>query len=255
MLPHMVSVAVIGSGISGLMCAQTILRQSPGVTVAVYEWGRGPGGRTARRRIAINETCSVSFDHAAPFFAASTGAFSDSVLKDWIDRGIAARWNGHSAKFVREGEPTPASRADDYARFTGVPTMHSICRALSEEVVSAGGEMLFGRHVLSANFAGDGEGRWRVVANNRFAETGLQREERNFDAIVLSDKLLVLPNSMRCFPSPTLVLLRCHSLHLRRALCSWSHSNTRKSRNPADGTYWSCRTQKLEDPVNNVPYG
>jgi predicted NAD/FAD-dependent oxidoreductase len=194
MLPHMVSVAVIGSGISGLMCAQTILRQSPGVTVAVYEWGRGPGGRTARRRIAINETCSASFDHAAPFFAASTSAFSDSVLKEWIDRGIAARWNGHSASFVREGEPTPASRAHDHARFTGVPTMHSICCALSEEVVSAGGEMLFGRHVLSANFAGDGEGRWRVVANNRFAETGLQREERNFDAIVLSDKLLVLPN-------------------------------------------------------------
>jgi len=191
----MVSVAVVGSGISGLICAQTILKQIPEVKVAVYEWGRGPGGRTARRRVSINET-SLSFDHAAPFFSSSTKLFRDGILNDWIDRGIALPWVGKFASFSGNDDSTITTSTE---RFTGVPTMHSICKSLSNDIVTGGGEMLFGRHVLSANFDTVSDdcnsGRWRISANNRFAaDKAMQLENRQFDALVLSDKLLVLPN-------------------------------------------------------------
>jgi hypothetical protein len=198
MLPAVVSVAVVGSGISGLMCAQTILRQSPGAKVVVYEWGRGPGGRTARRRVMVNGT-SVSFDHAAPFFTAATSSFRDGILKDWHERGIVAPWSGNFASFCAQDIEPSSPQVDTTPRFVGVPTMHSVCRALSDDVIAAGGEMLFGRHVLSAQFVAKDcpattKKVWRVSANNRIAADGPQREERDFDALVLSDKLLVLPN-------------------------------------------------------------
>ena len=194
MVPQaLVSVAVVGSGISGLICAQTILQQVPGAKVSVFEWGRGPGGRTARRRVTVNGT-GVSFDHAAPFFAASTQTFRDGILKGWADRGLTAQWGGRFATFGESGELLSADAADVWV---GVPTMHSICRALSDDVVASGGNMLFGRHVASTKFDGS---TWRVSAHNRFAEEGLQHEESTFDALVLSDKLLVLPNQYAVLP-------------------------------------------------------
>jgi len=48
--------------------------------------------------------------------------------------------------------------------------------------------ILFSRHVLSANFE---KGVWILTAQNR---TTRQVEEYRFDALVLSDKLLVIPN-------------------------------------------------------------
>lgn len=186
----MVSVAVVGSGISGLICAQTIMQQAPGVSVSVFEWGRGPGGRTARRRVALNGS-DVSFDHAAPFFSASTRSFREGVLKGWQERGIATPWTGSFGTFEASGAPLPI--ADTHERWLGVPTMHSVCRELADGVAAAGGDMNFGRHVVSTKFCKESS-RWRVSAHNRFAEEALKREERDFDALVLSDKLLVLPN-------------------------------------------------------------
>ena len=43
----MVHIGVIGAGVSGLVCAQHLLRAG---CVTVLEWGRGPGGRTARKQ-------------------------------------------------------------------------------------------------------------------------------------------------------------------------------------------------------------
>ena len=60
--------------------------------------------------------------------------------------------------------------------------------------------MCYGRHVLSTTFSQDTR-RWRVTANNRFAQDEKQASEvRDFDALVLSDKLLVLPNLYAVLP-------------------------------------------------------
>ena len=65
-------VGVVGAGISGLLCAQRLVQLVPSIHVSVLEWGRGPGGRTARRRVNLenghDNACDadLSFDHAAP---------------------------------------------------------------------------------------------------------------------------------------------------------------------------------------------
>jgi hypothetical protein len=192
MVPAMVSVAVVGSGISGLLCAQSLLQQAPGISVSVFEWGRGPGGRTARRRITVNGT-QASFDHAAPFFGVASGSFRAGALRDWQARGLVSPWAGRFATFDAAPGKPPAPVADPSERWLGVPTMHTICRALSDDVLASGGTLLFGRHVLSTSFSSETR-RWRVTANNRFAEEALRTEVTDFDALVLSDKLLVLPN-------------------------------------------------------------
>ncbi|MDA3948468.1 MAG: FAD-dependent oxidoreductase [Spirochaeta sp.] len=52
------SIAIIGAGISGLTAARELKRN--GCAVTVFERGRGPGGRAARRRAD-----EWSFDHGA----------------------------------------------------------------------------------------------------------------------------------------------------------------------------------------------
>lgn len=161
------SVAVIGAGISGLTCAH---RLAVAANVTVFEWGRGPGGRTARRRAPIGDT-ELSFDHAAPFFEVRTTAFRDGLLRQWEEQGVAARWG-------TEGD-----------RWVGVPSNNAICKALSSSLETEHRhQLLYGRHVLSARYL---EGSWVVEARNRAAD---RVEKHRFDALVLSDKLAVLPN-------------------------------------------------------------
>jgi len=180
-------VGIVGSGVSGLLCAQRLLELMP-CEVTVYEWGRGPGGRTARRRATLTSGEEVSFDHAAPFFTATTTRFQEQ-LADWEAKGVAARW--------------PAAGADAWV---GVPSNHAITRAVATDLEAAGATMRFGHHVLSAEPAastsGGGEqreGGWVVKARSR--ATGEVAVE-TFDALVLSDKLLLQPNTYAVLSQP-----------------------------------------------------
>ena len=172
-------VGVVGAGISGLLCAQRLLVAAPGLSVTVFEWGRGPGGRTARRRVSLADGGEVSFDHATPFFTASSPDFG-ALLREWELAGAAARW--------------PEAGNDAWV---GSPSNHAPCRLLSEQVAAhAGGELRYGRHVRAARHdAASGE--WVVRATNRADGAD---EEHRFDALVLSDKLLLLPNPYAVLP-------------------------------------------------------
>ena len=160
-------------------------RQS--LKVTVFEWGRGPGGRTARRRIEIKSedaagesaTEEVSFDHAAPYFSARTRDFRDDLLAQWQTRGLASRWK------------TTATEEEVEELWVGQPSNHAIARGLVSDIEASGGEMYFGRHVTSAIFD-EQDKAWRVQATNRADKS---EESLTFDALVLSDKLLLLPNT------------------------------------------------------------
>lgn len=163
-------VGVVGAGISGLLCAQRLTELLPAVRVTVLEWGRGPGGRTARRRVTAEAT-ELSFDHAAPLFSATTDAFR-ATLSRWQAAGVASPW--------------PA--AGDGA-WVGTPSNHAIARHLVAELERAGATMRFGNHVLGARHDG---AEWTLRTRDRLADTTASLA---FDALVLSDKLLLLPNT------------------------------------------------------------
>lgn len=177
--PHRVlTVGVVGAGMSGAVLASR-LHKSLGAkaVVTVLEWGRGPGGRTARRRVKLENGEEGSFDHAAPFFSATSDVFQQELLQPWQAKGLVEQW-----------KPRLAS-ANDSQLWVGTPSNHAVCRSLIDDLGESGGKVLFGRHARDAKFV---DGQWHLTTANRL--DGDKEEVHRFDALVLSDKLLVLPN-------------------------------------------------------------
>lgn len=89
------TVAIIGAGVAGLACARAL--REAGVEVAVYDKGRGPGGRCSSRRTPFGR-----FDHGAQFFTARDEGFR-TRLTEWEAAGVAARWDGEFVQITEEG--------------------------------------------------------------------------------------------------------------------------------------------------------
>ena len=77
-------VAIIGAGITGLTCAR--LLQAAGLRVAVFDKGRGPGGRLSTRRAG-----ALRFDHGAQVLPEDDPQFTQ-LLRGLGDAGHAAPW-------------------------------------------------------------------------------------------------------------------------------------------------------------------
>jgi len=104
-------VAVIGAGIAGLACAEALAAAGHGV--AVFDKGRGPGGRMSTRRVDLAQG-AVAFDHGAQYFTARDPDFAAQV-QVWARAGLVAPW--------------PAARADAWV---GTPGMNAPLTALAK---------------------------------------------------------------------------------------------------------------------------
>ena len=58
-------IAIVGTGMAGLSCATRLA--ALGHEVALFDKGRGPGGRMATRRVEADGTL-LRFDHGAQYF-------------------------------------------------------------------------------------------------------------------------------------------------------------------------------------------
>lgn len=106
-------VAIIGGGLSGLACARAL--DAKGIEVAVFDKGRGAGGRLSSRR-----TDAGPFDHGAPFLTARSIAFAE-VTRSFVEQGLMAEW--HPAG------PVPASMTGPL--LVGAPAMNAPIKALA----------------------------------------------------------------------------------------------------------------------------
>jgi len=127
-----VKVAIVGAGIAGLSAAAE-LRKS-GHDVVVFERARGPGGRTATRRVDGIEMpnaargATLAFDHGAQYFTVRDPRFQAAV-DGWLRDRIAARWDGRIVSFDSEGwEDVPATTE----RYVGIPGMSALSASLAE---------------------------------------------------------------------------------------------------------------------------
>lgn len=134
---------------AGLACAGSL--QRAGHTVALFDKGRGPGGRMATRRLTT-PLGEVAFDHGAQYFTVRDAGFRSQV-DEW-----------HELKIV---EPWPLVAADAWV---GSPGMNAIIKHMSAA------------HTVAWNHRVTGlvrqERHWQVMGES--GEIGL------FDAVVLA---------------------------------------------------------------------
>ncbi|QTD57516.1 NAD(P)/FAD-dependent oxidoreductase [Parasphingorhabdus cellanae] len=103
-------IAIIGSGLSGLACANQLV--AAGHQVSLFDKARGPGGRMSTRRIETTAG-DISFDHGAQYFTARDPDFQ-MIVDKWGDKGVASRW--------------PAAGTEAWV---GVPSMNAPVKALA----------------------------------------------------------------------------------------------------------------------------
>lgn len=117
-------VAIVGAGLSGLACADALMRL--GHEVQLFDKGRGPGGRASTRRAEIGGV-EVGFDHGAQYFTVRDQRVVERVHR-WEAEGVASRWEGRIAVL---GDFASIESYNETPRYVGVPGMNAICRHLA----------------------------------------------------------------------------------------------------------------------------
>ena len=134
---------------AGLACAD-VLSQA-GHQVALFDKGRGAGGRMSSRRM-VTPLGDVTIDHGAQYFTARNPAFSELVA-GWRAQGVAAQW--------------PDAGSDTWV---GVPAMNAVIKAMAAPHDVSWGCQITG---LARN-----EGQWTLLKPG--GEVG------PFDAVVMA---------------------------------------------------------------------
>ena len=114
-------IAIIGAGIAGLSCANTLC--SAGFTVTLLDKSRGPSGRMSTRR-GDGWQC----DHGAQYFTARHTAFRAEVAR-WQAAGVAAAWQPRLSVIGGLAEHQPDAGLE---RFVGTPRMTAPARFLAD---------------------------------------------------------------------------------------------------------------------------
>lgn len=122
-VPTLRRVAVIGAGVAGLAAAR--LLTDKGLDVAVFDKGRGPGGRLATRRAE-----GFAFDHGAQYFSVKDVRL-DKHLRSWRDQILVAPWRGRFG-VLESGDFT--EQPPSHPRWVAIPGMSGLARQLASEL-------------------------------------------------------------------------------------------------------------------------
>lgn len=140
--PTIRSIAIIGSGISGLTVGNLV--RDAGVDAVVFEKARGPGGRISSKRWG-----SSGVDMGAQYLTIRTDAFREFLGQR--APGAVAPWSGRLRHENGQGELEPFP---EETRCVGFPRMSAISRVLSEP--------LNVETATPVRQAWQGDGKWRL---------------------------------------------------------------------------------------------
>ncbi len=166
-------IAIVGAGLSGLVCARTL--SDHGHVVTVFDKGRCPGGRATSR----HERDGRVFDHGAQFFTAR-GEWLLRHVASWEHDGVVARWSPRVAGSIG-GAPhgsRDAARRDE-PWWVGTPRMGSVASHLARAL-----DVRLGCTVTTIARAGSGaDAEWSLTTSGT---TGEAAQEHRADALVLA---------------------------------------------------------------------
>uniref|UniRef100_A0A2P2PJY8 Amine oxidase domain-containing protein n=1 Tax=Rhizophora mucronata TaxID=61149 RepID=A0A2P2PJY8_RHIMU len=171
-------VAVVGSGMTGAICASKLARN--GLSVTLFESARGPGGRMSQRRETCEDGTELLFDHGAPFFSVSNADVL-SLVHEWELKGLVAEWKQNFGSFDCLSRKFLALEQEGLGkRYVGVPGMNSICRMLCSET---GVDSKYGVEVTKLEWLDD---------ENLWSLTGLAGQNIGlFKGVIATDKNII----------------------------------------------------------------
>ncbi|KAK9085870.1 hypothetical protein Sjap_026281 [Stephania japonica] len=173
-------VAVVGCGISGSVCASSLARN--GVSVTVFDSGRGPGGRMSQRREVTEDGKELLFDHGAPYFVVRNSEVM-GLVQEWEARALVTEWKEDFGSFDCVTKKFVDVEKDGVSKkYVGLPGMNSMCKALCRE---NGVETKFGTTVGKLDWLEDKKS-WHLIDMDGQALG-------QFDGVVASDKNVVSP--------------------------------------------------------------
>jgi renalase len=158
------SVAIIGAGLAGLACADSL---GPGGSrVRLFDKGRAPGGRLATRRVELPDGRTVRFDHGAQFVTARDPTFAERIAEfERLNVVAPFPWP------IFRQSTTGADTNSDDGRFVGAEGMSCIPKAMARAH-----DVVCNRQVSSIS---RGAEIWRVNFTDGPSEGG-------FDAVVVA---------------------------------------------------------------------
>jgi photolyase PhrII len=116
--------AMVGSGLGGLMAARILVDH--GWNVTVFDKSRGPGGRCSTRRLEQ----TLQFDHGAQYFTCKDPRVAKYVCS-WIASGLASVWSGRIVEWRDRAIIAEKSNAN---RLVWVPGMSAIGKHLAKDL-------------------------------------------------------------------------------------------------------------------------
>ena len=123
MIPTKKRVAIIGSGIAGLSCAQEL--QTQGFAVTLFDKSKGVGGRMSHRYFGDWEA-----DHGAQYFTARDPLFQSEVAQ-WVQAEVTKPWSGRIVTF---NHGRAIDKPSDSIRYVGMPAMTSTAKYLARNL-------------------------------------------------------------------------------------------------------------------------
>lgn len=160
-------VAIIGSGVSGLMAARQL--RHAGASVSVFDKSRGVGGRLSTRY-----TDDYEFDHGAQYFTVSDDRFR-LVVEAAQKAGAVDLWPGR-ALYLKAGLITTDTGRE---RWVGTPRMNSFAKYLVESADLEDSIML-GQRVKKITKETDGS--WTLSFEEKTDD--VLQDKKGFDAII-----------------------------------------------------------------------
>lgn len=203
------SVAIIGGGVAGAVCAKELSRLAAGrLTVTVFDQGRQLGGRAGHRRVdedgeyaSSASVAPFAFDHGCQFFRADSPRFREELLHEWLDRKWAAEWQGNFGTLLNSSDISVANASffgfpHQPPYYCGVGGMCCLPMALLDDATTTGAVQVRGG-VRVANTVKLSDGKWLLSGTSGKAALHDTAEEEaartapdalgEFDAVVVTD--------------------------------------------------------------------